>query len=78
MTTIELKKELIFKIAGIKDKNLLNAINNIIENNSTSNIYQISPEQRKQIMEGLEQISRGEFLSDEQVQMEINQWLKEK
>jgi predicted transcriptional regulator len=78
MTTIDLKNILIHKIAGINDKSFLNAIKTIIEAKEDSIIYKTNSEQRKRIQEGKEQIARGECFTDEQVETNIDKWLKEK
>lgn len=78
MTTVELKNILIHRIAGINDKSFLTAINTIIETKTDSTIYKTTSEQRKRISEGREQLAKGECFSNEQVEEEIDQWLKEK
>lgn len=78
MTTVDLKNILIHKIAGINDKSFLNAIKTIIEAKEESTIYRTTPEQRKKIKEGREQIARGEYFTDDQVEINVNKWLKEK
>ncbi len=77
MTTIELKNILIHKIAGINDKSFLTAIKTIVDTKSESIIYKTSPEQQLRIKEGREQIAKGEYFTNEQVEMEIDEWLKE-
>jgi hypothetical protein len=78
MTTIELKKILIHKIAAINDKAFLAAINTIIDTKSEKLIYKTTLEQRSQIKEGQEQFARGEYSTNDQVEEEINKWLSEK
>lgn len=78
MNTIELKNILIHRIAGINDKSFLTAIKTIIDTKSESIIYKTSPEQKLRIKEGIEQIARGEYYTNEQVELEIDEWLKEK
>ena len=78
MTTIELKNILIHRIAGINDKSFLKAIKTIVDSKSESIIYKTSLEQRSRIKEGREQIARGEYFTNEQVELEIDKWLKEK
>jgi predicted transcriptional regulator len=78
MTTVDLKNILIHRIAGINDKSFLAAINTIIETKSKSTVYQTTPEQRKNIEVGLSQIDNGEYFSNDQVETEIDKWLKEK
>jgi predicted transcriptional regulator len=78
MTTIELKDILIHKIAAINDKSFLAAMNTIIDTKSEKLIYRTTPEQRQRIKEGQEQLARGESLSNDQVEAEIDKWLGEK
>ena len=78
MNTVDLKNILIHRIAGINDKSFLTAINTIIEKKSESIIYKTTSEQRKSIEKGKEQIANGEYFTNEQVELEIDKWLKEK
>lgn len=78
MTTVELKNILIHRIAGINDKSFLEAIKTIIDTKSEKTIYNTSPEQKLKIKEGREQIANGEYFTNEQVELEIDKWLKEK
>jgi len=78
MTTIELKDVLFHKIAAIDDKSFLSAINTIIDTKSDTIIYKLTPEQRKRIKKSQDQIAGGKFLTNEQVEQEMDRWLKEK
>ena len=78
MTTFELKDILFHKISAINDKSFLSALKTIIDTKSETIIFKTSPEQRQSIKEGQDQIARGEFLTNDQVEMEIDKWLKEK
>ncbi len=78
MTTVELKDILFLKIAAIDDKSFLSAIKTIIDTKSETIIYKLTPEQKERIKSSHEQIARGEYLTHEQVESEINRWLKEK
>ncbi|OFY53177.1 MAG: hypothetical protein A2Y87_01935, partial [Bacteroidetes bacterium RBG_13_46_8] len=66
------------KIAAINDKSFLSAINTIIDTKSETVIYNLTPEQRKRIKVSQDQIARGEFLTNEQVEKGIEKWLREK
>ncbi|MBI9037127.1 MAG: hypothetical protein JEY97_03265 [Bacteroidales bacterium] len=78
MTTIELKNILIHKITAINDESFLNAIKTIIDKKSEATIYKTTEGQKAQIQEGIYQIENGDFFTNEQVESEIDQWLKEK
>ena len=77
MSTAELKNLLISRIAAINDKTLLDAIKALVDTKSEQQIYQTTPEQRKSIEEGQAQIERGEYFTNDEVEKEIDQWLKE-
>ena len=78
MTTVELKNILIQKIAGINDKSFLSAIKTIIETKSELTIYKTTKAQQEKIMQGRAQISQGKYFTQEQVEEEVKQWVKEK
>lgn len=78
MTTIELKNFLIYRIAGINDKNFLNAIKTIVESKTESVVYKTTPEQKERINEGQKQISSKKCFTNEQIELEVDKWLKEK
>jgi len=78
MTTIELKDILIHKIAAINDRSFLAAVNTIIDTKSENLIYKTTPEQRERIKKGQEQFLRGETISNDQVEVEIDKWLNGK
>jgi len=78
MKTIELKDILIHKIAAINDKAFLAAVNTIIDTKSEKLIYKTTPEQRERIKKGQAQFLRGETISNDQVEAEIDKWLNEK
>jgi hypothetical protein len=77
MTTVELKNILIHQITGINDRSFLAAIKKIVETKSRSTVYKTTPEQRKRIQEGRDQIAKGDFYTNDQIELEINSWLKE-
>jgi len=78
MTTVDMKNILIHRIAGINDKSFLTEIFNLVATKSESTIYKTTQEQQKRIEEAIVQISKGESFTNEQVEMEIDKWLKEK
>ena len=78
MKTAVLKEIITHRIAGINDKTFLSAINTIIEAKSESTIYKTTPEQKQRIQEAREQIAKGDFLTNKEVEMEIDKWIKER
>ncbi|MGV8096266.1 MAG: hypothetical protein AB2L24_30800 [Mangrovibacterium sp.] len=78
MTTIELKKVLIHRIAEIDDESFLNAIKTILDSKAHSRIFSLTQEQRDEINESKKQIEQGLFLEQAELDKEFNQWLNVK
>jgi hypothetical protein len=76
MTTNNLKKLLIAKIDDTNDEELLKAIYKLLDyNSSAGEIFKINSEQKEAIEEGRTQIEKGEFVSNEDLEKEIDKWL---
>lgn len=78
MTAIELKDILIHKIAAINDRSFLAALNIIVYSKAENLVYRTTAEQREQIKKGQEHFLRGETISNDRVEEEINKWFSEK
>jgi hypothetical protein len=77
MSTIELKKRLIDKIQKTDNANLLEEAYRLLELEMQDiEIYKLTDEQRKAVIEGKQQIKDGNFLTDDQANKEIDEWLK--
>jgi hypothetical protein len=76
MSTIELRKRLIDKIQKTDDENLLEEAFRLLEL-ETENIetYKLNDDQWNAVKEARQQIKKGEFLTDEQANREIDEWL---
>jgi predicted transcriptional regulator len=68
MTTIGLKNILIQRIAGINDESFLITIKALIDSRAEPKIYKITPQQQAMIEEGRNQIAKGEYFTNEQVE----------
>ena len=76
MTVIELRKKLIGKINRIKDDEILEEMYRLIENEETNlNVYVLSVDQKNAIAEAQQQIKNGDYLTEEQADKEIDEWL---
>ena len=77
MSTGEMRQQLIEKIKTIEDDNILEEVYRILEVGTTE-IEQIvlSEAQKKLIDEGLADIEKGNYLSNEDANNEIEKWLK--
>ena len=76
MSSMELKRLLIEKIQKTENENLLAEAYRLLELETEDiEIYKLNDEQRKAIAEARQQIASGQFLTDEQSNKEIDEWL---
>ena len=75
MTTIELKKALVHRISEINDISFLKAIKTILDSKSDSEVLQLTPEQRFEILESQKEIEAGLYIENDQLEKEISEWL---
>jgi predicted transcriptional regulator len=78
MSTIELKKKIIDQLSRIDDVSFLKAIKTLVDSKAHDEIYKLSEFQKERIREGREQLKKGQTISNETVQKEIDQWLGSK
>jgi len=78
MTTIELKKSIIQRIAQIEDSEFLKAIKTIIDLNPSEAIFHVPDHIKQDIETGRKQIKDGKYISYEDLNLEISAWLKER
>jgi predicted transcriptional regulator len=72
----ELQSILYSKILSVTDEHQLSDLITAIDQ-SDSTIYNTSDEQKAKIKEGQEQIAKGNYFTNEQVEKEIDEWLGE-
>lgn len=71
-----LKEKLISKIQNIENEDILNEVYRLLEIESDDlESYSLSDEQISVVNEAKEQINKGQFLTHEEAQLKINQWL---
>ncbi|MCX6286184.1 MAG: hypothetical protein NTY96_03640 [Bacteroidetes bacterium] len=75
---MELKKSIILRIAEIEDSEFLKAIKTIIDSNQSDAVFKVSEPMKKDIEKGRQQIREGKYTTQEDLEKEINAWLKEK
>ena len=76
MSTIELRKLLIEKIKLTDDDKLLEEASRLLEVGiEESDVYILNDKQKEAIEQGRKQISKGEYLTDEESNKEIDEWL---
>jgi F0F1-type ATP synthase delta subunit len=78
MTTIELKKSIIQRIAQIDDSSFLKAIKTIIDSNPSESLFYIPEDLKIQLKESRKQIRKGKGISNEDLNNEILEWLEER
>ena len=72
MSTTELKNKVIDKLETVNDQ-VLKKILALIE--SETEIYKVNDGERNAIQEGLKQLENDEFLTNKEVEKEIDTWL---
>lgn len=75
MNTTELQESIIQKIRRTNDDELLNYLNQLLSNEVEQETYYTSDDQKAKIKEGQEQIAKGNYFTNEQVEKEIDEWL---
>ena len=75
MTTIELKKMLLYRIAEINDVSFLKAIKTILDSKTETEIITLTAEQRNEIIESKKEIEHGLFIEHEILNKEVSTWL---
>lgn len=76
MTTIELRNKVIGKLNQINDDLILAEVYRLLDDNyDDSGIYQLSDNHKLAIEEAMAQISNGDYLTNEQANKEIDEWL---
>jgi predicted transcriptional regulator len=76
MSTTELRKLLIEKIQLTDDHKLLEEASRLLEVYiEESDVYILNDKQKQAIAEGRKQIINGEYLTDEESNKEIDEWL---
>lgn len=78
MTTKELKSKILNKIKSSKDEHLLKEVYRLlqIESELKDEVYELSNQQKKAIDEGIEQLDNGQYLTNDQANTQVKEWLK--
>ena len=77
MFTNQMKQELIDKIISITDENILEEVYRIIEvGGKDIDRVVLSNQQKESIDKGIKDIEEGNYLSNEEANQDIEEWLK--
>ncbi len=74
----KLQEILIQKISSLTDTRMLQEVNRLLETGADEEIYELTTEQISGIEESKEQIKKGQYLTNEEANKEIQEWLKNK
>ena len=77
MKTKELRNKVIHKVNEINDDNLLNDLIKILDNSTdTDEVFRLSENHKKAISSAIDQIEKGDYLTNEECNKKIDEWLK--
>ena len=75
MTTKDLRAQVIDKVNKLEDESLLNDLIRLIDDNTDDEIHRLSDNHKKAINTAIGQIEKGDYLTDEQSNKQIDEWL---
>lgn len=76
MSTIELRKRLIDKIQKIENEKIFQEAYRLLDvENYDAEIYSLNTDQKIIIDEAIQQIKTGQFITEQQANKEIDEWL---
>lgn len=78
MTTLQLKRLLINRINEIDDIAFLKEIKNILDSKSKQQILKLTQEQRLEIQESKNEIDKGYYIGQSELDKEVERWANEK
>jgi len=77
MSFVDIKKKLITRINESKNKPLLEEMFRLIESEEVDDIMQLTNDQIIAVREGQEDYKCGRIISNEDLDKEVDEWLKE-
>lgn len=75
MTTVDLKRRVIGRINKVNDYSLLMDLMRILDDRDDNEIHRLSHSHKIAIQTAINQIENGEFLTNDQADKEIDEWL---
>jgi hypothetical protein len=76
MSTSELKEKLIDKIRQTEDPEILEEISHLFQLQEPDTVYDLNEEQKNIIAEAEQQIKNGKYLTDDEADKDIDEWLR--
>ncbi len=79
MNTLEIRNKLIQEINSSHNDDLLKEMYSfLIKDNETEKLFKLSENHRAIIENSREEVAKGEYFTDEELNADIDQWLDEK
>ena len=78
MNVIDLRHEIISRIAGIEDVDFLNAIKTILDYTKNEPFIELSSDQVNELLKASEEGKTGKFISQLKMDKKVEEWLTEK
>ena len=78
MSSSELKQKIIDQLSHIDDVTFLKAIKTLLDSKAIGDTYKLSDYQKERIQTGRDQLKKGQTISHDSLQKEIDQWLGSK
>lgn len=78
MKTIDLKKELLDRITEIEDPEILMALKTVLDYNRNEVFINLTEEQEEELQKASEDVKKGNFLTQEEMENKVESWLKGK
>jgi len=78
MNAIQVKQELIHRISGIEDIELLNAIKTILDNKKKETFIELTADQEKELLFASKEGKKGNVVSQAEMDQKVEKWLSER
>ncbi|WP_161890486.1 hypothetical protein [Pontibacter russatus] len=73
----QLKNNIIDKINGLDDINVINALNSILDNIKAPAVQKLQTGEKELVLLGLEDYKKGNLIDDAELRKEEDKWLNE-
>lgn len=80
MSVNELKQKIISRIVAIEDEEVIQHVYDLLETelgHFTEKEYELTPEQMQIVEEARAQYRRGEYMTDEEAEKDLDEWFEE-
>jgi len=78
MTVLDIRTQIIQRLQEINDISFLNAVKTIIDSKAEKEVFYINDKMEHILLDRKERIEEGEFIDNDNVFKESEEWLKEK